>query len=977
MRISGRALFIFFTLLYMEGLEICCGEANSTITCLAGEGEALLELKGSFVDDSHRLQSWTGEDCCSWKGVECNRETGHVVKLDLHNPVIIDYDRFNYDPEYAANYSRSCLGGEVSPSLLNLTRLLYLDLSSNNFSSAEIPSFMGSLKSLRYLKLSLARFGGNVTPYLGNLSSLDYLDLSDFWTNALTSDSLSWISSLQSLNYLNLSGVNLAQSDDWMYGINMLPSLIELNLSNCLVGRIPPLQHYNFTSLVSLDLQQNLINSTVPPWISNITGLLKLRLDGNGFYGSIPDTFMKLTSLRELGLSSNFFEGSFPSPVFSMVNLSYLDLYSNRFSGSIPSNITSLCSLELINLSTNKFSGEIPDLGTDPFGCLTNLQHLQLSYNSFMGPIPESFGMLSSLLELDISNNLLTGIIPANLGQLRKLKTLYLNKNSLSGMISELHFAQLAMLSELYMSSNSLVFNVSSQWVPPFQLQTIRLDSCVLGPDFPLWLRTQTKVEDLGISNASISDILPDWFEQIYSHVHFLDLSRNRISGKLPKFEESNLTDRRLVFRSNNFVGPLIPLPSDVYFFDVSDNSLEGNISIPEPTNLTVQFLLLSNNFFTGEIPTSLCQIKVLWILDISSNLLTGRIPDCFGDIQSLSMLDLSDNNLNGAIPSSLSSLTTLSSLRLHNNSFEGKLPLLQDWISLTILDLGRNDLNDVIPTWIGENLTSLRFLNLQSNKLHGNIPPSICLLEQLQLLNLVGNDISGKIPLCFGNLTGMNVDHYDYEYLFVDIDYGGSISEIIKGIERRYTKTLPFLVSIDLSNNNITGQIPGELMNLSKLLNLNMSRNHLQGRLPEKIGDLGALESLDLSWNDLSGPVPYSLSSLTYLSHLNLSYNNFSGRVPTGNQLQTLNDPSIYIGNNELCGAPLPNACPGDVPLPKIDEDTDDNEDNHDRVWFFTGMGPGFLVGWLGVCSVLYFKKSWNYAYFHFLENIFDKIKH
>ncbi|GAA0174798.1 transmembrane signal receptor [Lithospermum erythrorhizon] len=916
----------------MEGLETCCGQANLTISCFADEREALLELKRSFVDDSHRLQSWTGKDCCGWKGVECSRKTGHVVKLDLHNPVIIDYDSFYNDADYAENYSRSCVGGEVSPSLVNLTRLVYLDLSSNNFSYGEIPRFMGSLKNLRYLKLSVARFGGKVPPYLGNLSSLEYLDLSDFWTNRLTSDSLSWISSLPSLKYLNLSGVNLGQSDDWMYGINMLPSLVDLNLSNCLVRRIPPLEYYNFTSLVSLDLQWNSINSTLPPWISNITGLLALRLDGNEFYGYIPDSFKKLTSLRQLGLSSNFLGSSFPSPVLSMINLSYLDLYNNKFRGSIPSNITSLCSLELINFSTNRFSGEIPNLGTDFYGCLTNLQYIQLSYNSFEGPVPESFGTLSSLIELDISNNLCSGNIPTNVGQLRRLKKLRLNKNSLSGMISELHFAQHTVLSELSMSSNSLVFNVSSRWVPPFQLQTIKLDSCVLGPEFPLWLQTQTKVKELGISNASISDSLPDWFEKIYSHVHFLDLSRNRISGKLPKFEKSNITDRRLVFRSNNFVGPLVPLPSDVHFLDVSDNSLAGNISIPEATNLTVQFLLLSNNFFTGEIPTSLCQMKVLWILDISSNLLTGKIPDCFGDIQSLSMLDLSDNNMNGAIPSSLSSLTNLNSLRLHNNNFEGKLPLLQDSMFLTILDLGRNNLNDVIPTWIGENLTSFKFLNLQSNKLHGDIPPSICLLEELQMLNLAGNDISGKIPHCFGNLTGMNIDHYQYEYLEVDLDYGGSIADFIKGVERRYTKTLPFLVSIDLSNNNISGQIPGELMNLSKLLNLNMSRNHLQGRVPENIGDLKALESLDLSWNDISGPVPYSLSSLTYLSHLNLSYNKFSGRVPTGNQLQTLNDPSIYIGNSELCGAPLPNACPGDLPFPKTDEDTDDTEHNHDR---------------------------------------------
>ncbi|XP_022738458.1 probable LRR receptor-like serine/threonine-protein kinase At1g34110 [Durio zibethinus] len=169
-----------------------------------------------------------------------------------------------------------------------------------------------------------------------------------------------------------------------------------------------------------------------------------------------------------------------------------------------------------------------------------------------------------------------------------------------------------------------------------------------------------------------------------------------------------------------------------------------------------------------------------------------------------------------------------------------------------------------------------------------------------------------------------ISLKSYNYKHLlWWDVEH---LTEVMKGRFLECTSTLSFLVNLDLSSNKLEGQIPEELTFLTGLIGLNLSRNQLSGMMPEKMGELEVLESLDLSLNELSGLIPSSLSTLTKLSHLNLSYNNFSGQIPNGNQLQTLDDPSIYADNPLLCGTSLLKKCLDDEPR-------QDNKDNGPKI--------------------------------------------
>lgn len=169
-----------------------------------------------------------------------------------------------------------------------------------------------------------------------------------------------------------------------------------------------------------------------------------------------------------------------------------------------------------------------------------------------------------------------------------------------------------------------------------------------------------------------------------------------------------------------------------------------------------------------------------------------------------------------------------------------------------------------------------------------------------------------------------------------------------MNGAEREFSNTLSLVVSLDLSENNFSGEIP------------------------RKIDYLHQLESLDLSRNQLSGEIPSSISSLGFINHLNLSYNDLRGRIPSGNQLQTLNDPSVYAGNRYLCGVPLPNKCSSDenpqVLTPAVDIG---GSDKSQTIGIYLGGMIGFVVGFWSVWGPLLLKKSWRISYFRFIDRL------
>ncbi|KAE9450367.1 hypothetical protein C3L33_17733, partial [Rhododendron williamsianum] len=829
--------------------------SNPKIRCIEKEKQALLKFKEALIDDGDSLSSWGSEndekECCKWRGVECNNHTGHVAMLNLSTWSLI---------------------GQISPSLLELQQLEYLDLSKNNF-------------------------GGDYTPipnhHLGNVSSLQYLSLGGNYN--LSGGNLEWLSYFPLLRHLDLSTVDLCEATNWLELVSdNLPLLEYLNLSDCyLPNQVPPTHPLNSSLYLTIvDLSDNHMSSVIPDAFGKMISLVHLNLAYNDFVGRIPKSFANLSRLESLELKWSHVTDQVAVVLDKLSgsekSLQILNFDSNQLSGTLP-DFTSFSSLRELYLGDNKLTGAFPKSFRH---VLPNLVVLEFYGNQISGMLLD-LTTFPSLTRLDLSNNSLNGTIDKSIGQLAKLEHLDTSLNSLEGTISESHFSNLSSLKYLDFSLNLLIFNISSNWIPPFQLDILRLRSCKLGPDFPEWLRNQNIFSELDVSGTGISSIVPNWFWDLPPNLVDLDISQNQMKGLVPDLS-SAVSLFSINSSSNCFTGQIPRFPSSVASLDLSKNLFSGSISF-------------------------ICAITgpLFWYIDLSSNQLSGELPDCWEPFGVAQVINLANNTLSGELPRSFGNFFNLKALQLSNNNFSGELPeSLKNCPYLIIMDLGGNKFTGKIQPWLGTNIPNLMILSIRSNRLYGDVPRAICLLNSLRVLDFSQNDLSGKLPRCFDNFSALVQRDYSVKetasFAYYSTIYLGIVLVQWKGQERGYQRRLRLLKMIDFSSNKFSGEIPQEIASLSELVSLNLSRNNFTGKIVQNIDRMKMLESLDLSRNRLFGEIPPTLAALNFLSVLDLSNNNLSRKIPTSTQLQSF-DASVYSGNAQLCGVPLPDKCPGE----------------------------------------------------------------
>ena len=174
--------------------------------------------------------------------------------------------------------------------------------------------------------------------------------------------------------------------------------------------------------------------------------------------------------------------------------------------------------------------------------------------------------------------------------------------------------------------------------------------------------------------------------------------------------------------------------------------------------------------------------------------------------------------------------------------------------------------------------MSALRFADLYSNFLTGEMPSELGQLRDLIILLIHSNMLSGSLSASFAEWNKLQQ---------LDIS-----SNFITGKLSCFAHPLRLLESFVVSDNLLSGPLPVPVMSSPRLSFFNISSNRISGGLVNFNGS-NHLEVVDLSENLLSGALSVSGLQLPNLTTVLLYSNCFSGTLPAdicdASQLVTL----------------------------------------------------------------------------------------
>ncbi|XP_059625212.1 receptor-like kinase TMK4 [Cornus florida] len=363
--------------------------------------------------------------------------------------------------------------------------------------------------------------------------------------------------------------------------------------------------------------------------------------------------------------------------------VSNINLSSKYLSGELPSDLNQLSHLKILSLQRNQFYGPLPSLSN-----LASLEQVFLDYNNFSSIPPSFLSGLTSLQTLSISmnHNLPPWTIPETLADSTTLNFFDAMDSNIVGPMPEI-FGSFPNLQTVRLAYNNLTGSLPQSF-------------------------SKTGIENLWINNQLIGlsgriDVLGGMSQLTQAWVHV-----NKFSGPIPDLSKcTSLSNLQL--RDNELTGVIHP----------------SLFSLPKLANVSLQ-----NNRLQGPYPDFPKGVQVT--LGMTNNFCNTKPGPC--DPQVTALL---------AVAEALGYPMTLA------ESWQGNDPC-QGWNgiscdpkgSVTVINFGKKQWIGTISPAIA-NLTALKSVFLNDNKLTGPIPAVLTSLAQLQLLDVSNNNLSGKIP--------------------------------------------------------------------------------------------------------------------------------------------------------------------------------------------------------------------------------------
>ncbi len=942
-------IIIIFTLLSINLLQAQCNVICSSAPN-DNDFDALKELYCDTDGDNWKnndgwyesLNEGAGCNYCEWYGVTC--EDGRVIELDLgFNRLVgtIPSKISKLKKLKILRLGSNDISGTLPGSIGQLIELEELGLSGNEFHTP-MPPQIGLLINLKSLNVDYAPFTGEIPEEIGNLVNLEYLNLVDnFFT--------SYPQSMGNLTKLKV--IQMWDSfDDGLPFPDFLGNYQDLEgiriAGDAMTGSFP-IEILDFPKLRYVHFDDNVLSGELPHKVVNLDSLENFNISYNNFEGGFNLDFSECDKFRSLTISNNNFSGSFPEGLGDIPSFQSLRARNNNFSGCFPTDLYNKCGntidfnqndamsfygefmdfcftdgtvdaqigsscddgngsqfLDFIDDNCECVSCEHPDM-TSVVRLLSSSLHGWIHEGTNDDPDSETEGWAK---DCDICN--WYGITCNDDNRVIKID---LSANGLAQKIS-LGFDDLPFLEEIDLSNNEL-----NGALPNLDL----MDS----------------LKSINLSNNSFYSTLPiSWTEK--PKLEFIDLHNNILTGAIPHEYGSIATLKHI---------------------DLSNNNLFGTIPFNAQANPNLEYINLFRNSFTGNLPPDIGDMMTLEYLNLSTNLFEGCIPESYRQLCTNGTLDLDFNKM---LPwqGDTNQFCESKDLESQNGAHCGynSAGYFEDCQCINIMPDCATAEDVLCKSWVQNFAQNLPCTDQNrysiSTSLYGNIP--VILISQ-EISFVSKSFFTQYIFTCDGILLE---DCYfepastcDYEEsIYRQIK--DNVVQIFHCQEDEFPSNcnnlcrhpdIPALVSffgatdgenwlnnsgwtdgfntpfcdpcdwfgvscndqervesIQLIENNLSGNIPSALYNLEKLRTINLQNNQLSGCISAQIKNLTNLEYLDLATNSISGNIPKELHELPILYYIFLSKNQLTGDMPDF-EMELPNLETYAAGENDLKSMP------------------------------------------------------------------------